>query len=90
MLELLESLARELETSPDFRVLRRLQPRETFADRQDDTRIRLWASQAGIDPGRVRARTITLNHDAGRWLSIGLPGDLPAVVREVNGQWQRQ
>jgi hypothetical protein len=45
------------------------------------------------DPGRhrprPRARTITLNHDAGRWLSLGLPGDLPAVVREVNGQWQR-
>ena len=40
--------------------------------------------------GRVRSRTITLNHDAGRWLSLGLPGDLPAVVREVNGQWQRQ
>ena len=44
----------------------------------------------GIDPARVRARTITLNHDAGRWLSLGLPGELPAVVREVNGQWQRQ
>ncbi|HBP2247020.1 TPA: TIGR03759 family integrating conjugative element protein, partial [Pseudomonas aeruginosa] len=26
----------------------------------------------------------------GRWLSLGLPGDLPAAVREVNGQWQRQ
>ena len=58
--------------------------------RQDDARIRRWATQAGIDPARVRARTITLNHDAGRWLSLGLPGDLPAVVREVNGQWQRQ
>ena len=58
--------------------------------RQDDTRIRQWASQAGIDPGRVRTRMITLNHDAGRWLSLGMPGDLPAVVREVNGQWQRQ
>ena len=58
--------------------------------RQDDARIRQWATQAGIDPARVRARTITLNHDAGRWLSLGLPGDLPAVVREVNGQWQRQ
>jgi integrating conjugative element protein (TIGR03759 family) len=53
--------------------------------RQDDARIRQWATQAGIDPARVRARTITLNHDAGRWLSLGLPGDLPAVVREVNG-----
>ena len=58
--------------------------------RQDDARIRQWATQAGIDPARVRARTITLNHDAGRWLSLGLPGELPAMVREVNGQWQRQ
>ena len=58
--------------------------------RQDDARIRQWATQAGIDAGRVRSRAITLNHDAGRWLSLGLPGDLPAVVREVNGQWQRQ
>lgn len=58
--------------------------------RQDDARILQWATRAGIDPARVRARTITLNHDAGRWLSLGLPGDLPAVVREVNGQWQRQ
>ncbi|MEB1846798.1 TIGR03759 family integrating conjugative element protein [Xanthomonas campestris pv. campestris] len=58
--------------------------------RQDDARIRQWATQAGIDPARVRARIITLNHDAGRWLSLGLPGELPAVVREVNGQWQRQ
>ena len=58
--------------------------------RQDDTRIRQWAAQVGIDPAKVRARTITLNHDAGRWLSIGMQGELPAVVREVNGQWQRQ
>ena len=58
--------------------------------RGDDARIRQWATQAGIDPARVRARTITLNHDGGRWLSLGLPGELPAVVHEVNGQWQRQ
>lgn len=58
--------------------------------RQDDARIRQWATQAGVDPARVRARTITLNHDAGRWLSLGMSGDLPAVVREVNGAWQRQ
>ena len=38
--------------------------------RQDDARIRQWATQAGIDLARVRARTITLNHDAGRWLSL--------------------
>lgn len=58
--------------------------------RQDDARIRQWATKAGVDPARVRARTITLNHDAGRWLSLGLPGELPAVAREVNGVWQRQ
>ena len=58
--------------------------------RQDDARIRDWAKHAQIDPARVRSGSITLNHDGGRWLSLGLPGDLPAVVREVNGQWQRQ
>ncbi len=58
--------------------------------RQDDARIRDWAKRAQIDATRVRSGSITLNHDGGRWLSLGLPGDLPAVVREVNGQWQRQ
>jgi integrating conjugative element protein (TIGR03759 family) len=58
--------------------------------RQDDGRIRQWATQAGVDPVRVRERAITLNHDAGRWLSLGLAGELPAVLREVDGQWQRQ
>jgi integrating conjugative element protein (TIGR03759 family) len=56
----------------------------------DDARIRSWAVQANIDPTSVRSRKITLNHDAGRWLSLGLGGELPAVVREVNGQWLRQ
>ncbi len=58
--------------------------------RQDDARIRDWAKRAQIDPARVRSGSITLNHDGGRWLSLGLPGELPAAVREVNGQWQRQ
>lgn len=57
---------------------------------QDDTRIRQWAARVGIDPAKVRDRTITLNHDAGRWLSIGGHGELPAVVREVGGRWQRE
>lgn len=57
---------------------------------QDDVRIRQWATRAAIDPAKVRSRTITLNHDSGRWLSLGLAGELPAVVRQVNGQWQRQ
>lgn len=58
--------------------------------RQNDAHIRDWAKRAQIDPARVRSGTITLNHDGGRWLSLGLPGDLPAVVRQVNGQWQPQ
>ncbi|WP_238897577.1 TIGR03759 family integrating conjugative element protein [Achromobacter xylosoxidans] len=58
--------------------------------RHDDAHIRDWAKRANVDPVRVRSGSITLNHDSGRWLSLGLPGDLPAVVREVNGQWQRQ
>jgi len=61
-----------------------------IGSRQDDARIRQWATRVGIDPEKVRARAITLNHDAGRWLSLGISGELPAVVREVNGQWQRQ
>lgn len=56
----------------------------------DDERIRRWAILTGIEPANVHSRQITLNHDSGRWLSLGLGGDLPAVVREVNGQWQRQ
>jgi integrating conjugative element protein (TIGR03759 family) len=58
--------------------------------RGDDARIRAWARRSQVDPARVLARTITLNHDGGRWLSLGLPGELPAVVRQVGGQWQRQ
>ncbi|UJB64363.1 TIGR03759 family integrating conjugative element protein [Acidovorax sp. YS12] len=58
--------------------------------RQNDAHIRDWARRAQIDPARVRSGSITLNHDSGHWLSLGLPGGLPAVVREVNGQWQRQ
>lgn len=58
--------------------------------RGDDARIRDWARRVKVDPAKVRGRQITLNHDAGRWLSLGLAGDLPAVVRQVGGQWQRQ
>lgn len=59
-------------------------------NRADDARIRAWAQRIGIDPAKVRSGQITLNHDAGRWQSLGLPGDLPAVVRQVGGRWQRQ
>lgn len=56
----------------------------------DDARIRRWAVLAGIEPEKVQARKITLNHDGGRWLQLNLGGELPALLREVNGQWLRQ
>lgn len=56
----------------------------------DDARLRAWAQTAGVDPAKVRAGHITLNHDAGRWLLLGQPGELPAVLRQVAGQWRRQ
>ena len=55
----------------------------------EDERVRSWARQAGIDPAKVQRRQITLNHDRGRWFSLGAPGPLPATFQEVNGQWQR-
>jgi integrating conjugative element protein (TIGR03759 family) len=58
--------------------------------RADDAHIRDWARRTRIDPAKVRARTITLNHDAGRWRTLGLPGDLPAVLRRKDGRWLRQ
>lgn len=56
----------------------------------DDARLRQWAQRVALDPRSVRERRVTLNHDAGRWASLGVVGDLPALVREVDGQWQRQ
>lgn len=56
----------------------------------DDMVIRRWATQVGIDPKKVFSRTITLNHDAGLWQTIAIGGELPAVVKEVGGKWQRQ
>ncbi|MED7666711.1 TIGR03759 family integrating conjugative element protein [Pseudomonas moraviensis subsp. stanleyae] len=55
----------------------------------EDEYVRGWARQAGIDPSKVQRRQITLNHDRGRWFSLGAPGPLPATFQQVNGQWQR-
>lgn len=84
------------ECAPCSQLVQQLQASGTEFDlymvgsRQDDARIRDWAKRARIDPSRVLNGSITLNHDAGRWLSLGLQGDLPAVVRQVGDQWQRQ
>ena len=54
-----------------------------------DERVRSWARQADVDPAKVQRRQITLNHDRGRWFSLGAPGPLPATFQQVSGQWQR-
>ncbi|CAK7033069.1 TIGR03759 family integrating conjugative element protein [Saezia sanguinis] len=56
----------------------------------DDAVVRRWATRAGVEPDKVRSRTITLNHDDGRWQLTGVGGALPAAIREVNGQWRRE
>lgn len=58
--------------------------------RNEDARIRAWAVRVGIDAAKVRSRAITLNHDAGRWVSIGVQGGLPAVIHQVDGRWERE
>lgn len=55
----------------------------------EDERVRRWARRADIDPTKVQRRQITLNHDRGRWFSLGAAGPLPATFQQVNGQWQR-
>jgi len=81
--------------SCDARVLQLQKAGRSFdlymvGSQHNDDRIRAWAARVGVDAAKVRARTITLNHDDGRWLSLGGIGDLPAVLRQVDGQWQRE
>jgi integrating conjugative element protein (TIGR03759 family) len=76
--------------------IKRLQSADTGFDiylvgsHQDDARLRQWAAQVGIEPDKVRNHLITLNHDGGRWLSLGGKGELPAVLKQVKGRWLRQ
>lgn len=55
--------------------------------RNDDSHIRQWARSVPIDPASVRSGRITLNHDAGRWLSLGTTQTLPAVGYVTDGEW---
>lgn len=76
--------------------VKRLQAAQTPFDlyfvgsQNDDERIRRWAILAGVDPSNVKSRLITLNHDQGRWIRLGLGGSLPATVTQENGSWRRQ
>lgn len=80
---------------PCIQQIKQLQAQNTAFDiyvvgKQSDGELRAWAGRAGIDPEQVRTHLITLNHDAGRWQKLGISGDLPAILRKVNTQWQRQ
>jgi integrating conjugative element protein (TIGR03759 family) len=55
----------------------------------DDDHLRRWAQQAKIATALVQRRQITLNHDRGRWFSLGAPGPLPVSFEQVNGRWLR-
>lgn len=53
-----------------------------FVGSQNDAeRVRHWAILAGVDPKKVRSKQITLNHDEGRWMALGLGGALPPWSR---------
>lgn len=90
-----ESLFVEADCSPCATVAKRLQDQGITFDlylvgsNGDDEQLRQWAKAAGILPAKVQARQITLNHDRGRWFSLGAHGALPARLQQVEGQWQR-
>ncbi len=85
----------EDQCQPCIAEAQRLQSNDTAFDiylvgsQGEDERVRSWARQADIDPAKVQHRQITLNHDRGRWFSLGATGPLPATFQQVNGQWQR-
>lgn len=55
----------------------------------DDARIRQWAHKVGITPAQVGSGQVTLNHDRGRWFTLGASRPLPARFQQVEGKWQR-
>ncbi|WP_264312481.1 TIGR03759 family integrating conjugative element protein [Pseudomonas putida] len=55
----------------------------------DDARIQRWAHTVGITPGQVSSGQVTLNHDRGRWFTLGASRPLPARFQLVEGTWQR-
>lgn len=52
----------------------------------DDNRVRNWATEHGIDSQRVKEQSITLNHDAGRWMLLG-QSKIPVALERKGEQW---
>jgi len=53
----------------------------------DDNRVRTWATEHGIDSKRVKEHSITLNHDAGRWMLLG-QSKIPVALERKGEQWR--
>ena len=53
----------------------------------DDNRVRRWARAHGIDAKLVSEHSITINHDAGRWLLLG-QNKIPVALERKGEQWR--
>ncbi|MGL4860183.1 MAG: TIGR03759 family integrating conjugative element protein [Enterobacteriaceae bacterium] len=52
-----------------------------------DEVVRTWAKKLAIPVERVKAKTVTLNHDRGQWLRFG-QGRMPVVLQQGEKGWQ--
>ncbi|WP_034947651.1 TIGR03759 family integrating conjugative element protein [Erwinia oleae] len=56
------------------------------SDGKDEV-VRAWAKKLAIPTDRVRAKTVTLNHDRGQWFKFG-QGRMPVVLQQGESGWQ--
>nr|WP_257014178.1 TIGR03759 family integrating conjugative element protein [Serratia fonticola] len=52
-----------------------------------DEAVRAWARKLAIPVERVKAKTLTLNHDRGQWFKFG-QGRMPVVLQQGESGWQ--
>ncbi|CFQ34427.1 TIGR03759 family integrating conjugative element protein [Yersinia bercovieri] len=52
-----------------------------------DETVRTWARKLAIPVERVKAKTVTLNHDRGQWIKFG-QGRMPVVLQQGENGWQ--
>lgn len=52
-----------------------------------DEAVRAWAKKLAIPVERVKAKTLTLNHDRGQWIKFG-QGRMPVVLQQGENGWQ--
>ncbi|ENG6274271.1 TIGR03759 family integrating conjugative element protein [Yersinia enterocolitica] len=52
-----------------------------------DEAVRAWAKKLVIPVERVKAKTLTLNHDRGQWIKFG-QGRMPVVLQQGENEWQ--